>query len=116
MTSMYFNAPTSMIGAFLTGLLVDVWQGRDLGISSLQYVVVSFLIQLYKRKFDATSMWFFIPFTFAALIVSNIVIYRIGLNMKALLLLVQETSVFVVGIGIGVGLWKRIFHVEDLSV
>lgn len=56
-----FNA---LVYAFLSGLFFDLLKGEKLGVTSIIYLAVSFLILLYRVKFKQTRAFYLIPFTF----------------------------------------------------
>ena len=45
-------------GAFLAGILLDIWKGNTLGISSAYLLLLVFFLHLYNRKFNSTTLWF----------------------------------------------------------
>lgn len=51
--------------AFLAGLILDLMTGQRLGLSSLLFLLILFLFQLYSRKYE--PRWpFLLPFVFLA--------------------------------------------------
>lgn len=49
---------TTAVFAFTSGVLMDIGSSRPLGTSSLFLLVISFLIQLYRRRFREESVNF----------------------------------------------------------
>ena len=49
--------------AFLAGLILDLTSGQTLGFSSLIFLTIAFLINLYKSKFKAANFIYLLPFT-----------------------------------------------------
>jgi len=60
--------------AFFSGLLLDLASGTPLGLSSLIFVLSSFLIILYRRRFDPSHFAFLPIFTFFSLILFDALI------------------------------------------
>lgn len=56
------------IAAFLYGVFVDLTLVQNLGISSLKFILIALIINLYKRKFNAENMLFVLPVTFFILL------------------------------------------------
>lgn len=71
--SAFFSQTPSFIGAFILGMMKDLWEGERLGVTSLVYVVLVVLLQLYKRKFNAKSPVFLAGFSSLFLIVNDMV-------------------------------------------
>lgn len=46
--------------AFLSGLILDLAKGIPFGYSSIMFLVFSFLLILYSRRFESTH-WLFLP-------------------------------------------------------
>lgn len=78
--SAFGNTVVSLIGAFILGILKDLWEGQTLGISAFSYILVTYGIHLYKRKFNAHSA----GFLFFASLVTIILSELIGANGKEL--------------------------------
>lgn len=49
--------------AFLAGVILDLITGQPLGFSSLIFLALAFLLNLYKTKFKATNFIYLLPFT-----------------------------------------------------
>lgn len=49
--------------AFLAGMILDLSTGQRLGFSSLIFLALSFLVNLYKSKFKAAHFFYLLPFT-----------------------------------------------------
>lgn len=52
------NLRAAAVFAFISGMLMDIGSSRPLGVSSLFLVVISFLVQLYRRRFREESLGF----------------------------------------------------------
>ncbi|MBI4129917.1 hypothetical protein HY468_01225 [Candidatus Roizmanbacteria bacterium] len=106
---------TSLAGAFLAGLMVDLWRGNVLGGSSIIYLVIAYAVHLYKRKFDATSLWFLTPFLLMVITLLSLVSGGRLVSLPALFeyIMLQKWIVLLLG---GFWLWKRISGEKRLSV
>lgn len=58
------SAKSGLIFAFLAGLVIDLVIGKTLGLSSLTFLLIIALLNLYKVKFKATNFSYLLPFTF----------------------------------------------------
>lgn len=58
---------------FWSGLIFDLAQGRTLGISSLVYLIISFLFRLYSQRFDVSRPFFMAGFV----LVTNLAYQRL---------------------------------------
>lgn len=63
------NLRVAAVFAFISGILMDIGSGRPLGVSSLFLIVISFLVQLYRRRFREESLAFLF---IAGFVVTNI--------------------------------------------
>lgn len=64
-------AEEGLSAAFLAGLILDLFQGRPLGFSSLMFLLFSLLIYSYKNRFQAHQLTFLWPFSFLAIVLTN---------------------------------------------
>src|SRR3989304_8085903 len=55
---------SGLFWAFFGGIIVDLTAGKFLGNSSLVFLLIVFLLNLYKVKFKATNLFYLLPFTF----------------------------------------------------
>lgn len=60
------------IAAFLYGFFADLLLAQDLGISSLKFILIALIINLYKRKFNAENVLFALPIAFIVLAYFNL--------------------------------------------
>lgn len=100
------SGTTSLVGAFLAGLLVDLWNGDRLGITSLIFVMVSFLLNLYKRKFNPEHLVFLLPFTMLIVALHSWIDHERQIVRSALLYDVMWGSVGIVVLWLFVRLWR----------
>lgn len=56
-----------MFACFLTGMVFDLIIGRSLGATSAVFLIISLLINLYKRKFSVSNFFYLILFSYAGL-------------------------------------------------
>ncbi len=63
----------SMFGAFILGILVDLWRGNTLGTSSVIFVCLAFAIQLYKRKFNPQAPGFLLLAGMVTFVLSDVI-------------------------------------------
>lgn len=54
---------SGLFWAFLTGLILDLVKGQALGLTSLIFLLLVFLLNLYKVKFKAGNLLYLLPFT-----------------------------------------------------
>ncbi len=59
----------SLLVAFVAGLLLDLAQGTSLGLSSLIFLIATYILQLYSRKFDPLHPVFLPIFVFRSTII-----------------------------------------------
>lgn len=114
--SAYADVATGITGAFLLGVWYDVWHGNRLGITSTILLVTALLVNGYKRKFTAHTLWFLCPFSIIVVPISSMV------REKALVLpgsgyyvvwILVVTIVFYSLFGI---LWHILYTPKKLSV
>lgn len=53
--------------AFLVGLIADIGNGRFLGQTTLFFLLISFLIQIYRKRFSEESLGFLFAFSFISI-------------------------------------------------
>jgi rod shape-determining protein MreD len=70
------NGNTALLAAFFLGLLQDIWRGTTLGVFSIIYLSVVFIILLYKRKLRTLSLRFMIVFFSALVFFYEILVYK----------------------------------------
>lgn len=58
------SAELGLIAAVLAGLVVDLWYASPLGSTSLTLLLVAFIINWYKNKFNAANPVFLYFFSF----------------------------------------------------
>lgn len=58
--------------AFGGGLILDLASGQPLGFSSLLFLIFTFLVQLYSRRFELAHSLVLIVFVFAVSLVYNL--------------------------------------------
>lgn len=58
------SSRSGLIWAFLAGIVLDLATGQMLGFSSLIFLALAFLVNLYKSKFKAANFIYLLPFTF----------------------------------------------------
>lgn len=54
----------SSIMALIIGLLLDIGNSRPLGQTAIFFLIVSFLIELYRKRFSEESLGFLFVFSF----------------------------------------------------
>ncbi len=62
--------------AFASGLLLDLAKGTPLGLSSLFFLVVCYLLLLYRRKFDSLHPAFLPVFVFLSSTIYDLIFFR----------------------------------------
>lgn len=63
---------SGLIWAFMAGIILDFAGGRALGPSSLIFLMLVFLLNLYKSKFKAAHLIYLVPFTFFSTFLFNL--------------------------------------------
>lgn len=98
-----FRSPREVILiAFFSGLLLDLAKGMPLGLSSLIFLVTSYLLLLYRRRFDSLHPVFLPVFVFLASTFYYLVFNRYWLWLESLILAllalgVRYLLVFLIG-------------------
>lgn len=64
---------TGFFWAVLAGVVLDLVVGKTLGFSSLAFLLIIFLLNLYKTKFQAANFVYLLPFTFLSSGVYNFI-------------------------------------------
>ena len=107
---------TALAGAFLAGIIVDLWNADRIGISSVIFVTVAFILNLYKRKFNPEHLIFLIPFTLAA--VTAILFIRSNLSLERGMLKdrLLEAGTGIIILWVGMRLWQKCFTPDGRSV
>lgn len=59
-----FSVRAGLVWAFLAGVVLDIIVGKNLGFSSLIFLLTILLLNLYKTKFKAANFFYLLPFTF----------------------------------------------------
>ncbi len=88
--------------AFSSGLLLDLAKGMPLGLSSLVFLVTSYLLLLYRRRFDSLHQIFLPVFVFLAsifyfLIFNRYLFWLENLILALLALGTRYLLVFLIG-------------------
>jgi rod shape-determining protein MreD len=65
----------ALLVAFLAGVILDLLKGQSLGVSSLLFLVISFLIGLYKNRFQAARLAFLLPFTLFSILLADLIFH-----------------------------------------
>ncbi|MBI4136911.1 rod shape-determining protein MreD [Candidatus Roizmanbacteria bacterium] len=104
--STFVDGMTALTAAFLAGLVVDLWNGDQLGITSLVFILVALLLNVYKRKYDPEHLVFLLPFT--VLVVTAYSWFDQGRQFvrSALLADIVFGSVGIVLVWLVIRLWK----------
>ena len=63
---------SGLVWAFMAGLVLDLVTGETLGLSSLIFLLVIGLLNLYKTKFKAANLIYLLPFTFFSACLFNL--------------------------------------------
>jgi rod shape-determining protein MreD len=84
----------AVLVAFLAGVFLDLARGTPLGLSSLIFLLVSFILSLYSRKYDPLHPAFLPVFTFLSaisyqLLTINYPDWREGLILALLVILAR---------------------------
>ncbi|OGV90000.1 rod shape-determining protein MreD [Microgenomates group bacterium RBG_19FT_COMBO_39_10] len=72
--------------AFLSGLLLDLAKGMPLGLSSLIFLVIVFILSLYSRRFDSLHPIFLPVFVFFSSLVYSFIFYHYWFWLESLIL------------------------------
>ncbi|MBI4999303.1 rod shape-determining protein MreD [Candidatus Gottesmanbacteria bacterium] len=75
-----------MLVAFFSGLILDFLEGKTLASSSILFLITSFLIYLYKNRFQAGRFAFLLPFTLFSLIVVDLLDGLPALSIRTVLI------------------------------
>lgn len=67
-----FSVRSGLIWAFLASAVLDIVAGKNLGYSSLIFLVIIFLLNLYKTKFKAANFFYLLPFTLLSVYFYNL--------------------------------------------
>ena len=70
-------ARESLIIAFFAGILLDLAKGTPLGLSSLILLIASFLVILYRRRFDPLHPVFLPIFTLLSAVGYSEIVFRL---------------------------------------
>ncbi len=71
--AIYLPARRGLIAAFGLGLWVDLLNSSSIGLTSLLFLTIVLLINLYRSRFHPDQLRFLLSFTFLALILINLV-------------------------------------------
>lgn len=75
--------------AFFSGILYDLYIGEALGKSGLFYLALTFLIFLYRRKFEGEKLYFLLPLFFICYLIFGIIFYSLSLVKVIILTLIS---------------------------
>jgi len=83
----------SLLVSFFSGLILDLAKGISLGLSSLLFLVFSFMLVLYSRRFDASHPVFLALFVLLAglgygRVVNGLINWQESLSLSILALLI----------------------------
>lgn len=82
--------------AFGGGLLLDLVQGTSFGLSALVFLILTFLLILYSRRFEPTHWAFLIIFVFAgSFLYSFIVWHHLAWLQSLILALLTFLTLFI---------------------
>ena len=106
---------TSLTGSFLAGIMIDIWEGGTLGVSSLIYCTIAFILILYQRKFNARHIFFLL--IYALIVVSAITFAKTGyvLNQSVLTAELTQSAIELILLWILIRLWYINFIKEKMS-
>jgi rod shape-determining protein MreD len=92
----------SLIISFLTGFFLDLAKGTPLGLSSFVFLIISYLMILYRRKFDPfhpvfLTIFVFLSSGFYSQLVFHFFNWREGLVLAGLALLIRPLVAYFFG-------------------
>lgn len=67
---------SAAIFAFITGILLDLFTLRSIGVSSLFFLALVLISQRYRKKIYAANIFFQLPFLMIALSAYSLIFYR----------------------------------------
>lgn len=71
--AVYLPVKSGLIVVFGMGFLADLISGGSLGLTSLCFLSIVMLINLYRSRFHPDQLRFLLPFTFLSIILSHLV-------------------------------------------
>lgn len=60
--------------AFSSGVVLDLIRGENLGLSSLVFLILVFLLSLYQKKFNARNLFYLLPFALLSILIDGLVL------------------------------------------
>lgn len=60
--------------AFSSGVILDLVRGENLGLSSLVFLILVFLLSLYQKKFNARNLFYLLPFALLSISIYGLVL------------------------------------------
>ncbi len=103
------QAKLSFFVAFLSGVIMGLVAGTNLGRESLALVISAGVIQLYARRFSAKHVAFFVGFTGIGSVIYSLVVGRsfgvFGVLIDMVMVIIFLPVVL---------WWKRVFLSEDI--
>lgn len=70
----WLSGPEVFWFAIFSGLVLDLINSGVWGMSSLQFLVIVFIISLYKNRFQAKKLWFILPLTLICVAANNLLV------------------------------------------
>ncbi|MBI4067490.1 rod shape-determining protein MreD [Candidatus Gottesmanbacteria bacterium] len=62
--------------AFFSGVLLDLFNGRTIGVDSLIFVLVVYLISMYRKKIVTHTFYYLVPFWIILIVLYNVIFFK----------------------------------------
>jgi len=85
----FFKKEWVFVLAFFLGILMDFFQMRQLGATAIFFISVLYLITLYERKFESTSMYFILITSFFASLLYLLIFYSFSILESLVAMLIS---------------------------
>lgn len=72
----FLNTFAGFLLSFSWGIMVDLYTAQPLGVTAMKLVVLTFLINIYKRRVHVLNIFYFLSFVFLALLLLFTLEYR----------------------------------------
>jgi hypothetical protein len=98
---------TALISAFMLGLLMSLWEGTPFGAYSALYLLLSYLVIVYKRKVHTLSFRFLFGFCSMLTIVYESIVHRGRLSLTDVLVELCAVLLILILVYSVLALWNR---------
>lgn len=113
----YFDISTGLLGAFIFGIIENLWNGETLGTASLTYIIIVYAVHLYKRKFNSKSPVFILLASIISIFIIEMIRSKSFIISFAFSIKTFEISFITILIWVVLyKLWDRKYGEKKLSV